>query len=34
MEERYNMSGDQRQTDEFMKPLIVEEAGTIRGVDT
>ena len=33
MEERYNLSGKERQTDEFMKPLIVEDAGTIRGVN-
>ena len=31
MEEGYSLSGKERQTDEFMKPLIVEDAGTIRG---
>jgi 2,3-bisphosphoglycerate-independent phosphoglycerate mutase len=34
MEERYSLSGKERQTDEFMKPLIVEDAGTIRDSDT
>lgn len=31
MEERYNMSGSDRQTDEFMKPIIIEESGAIKG---
>ena len=32
MEERYNLSEGERQTDEFMKPIVVDDTGTIRGV--
>ena len=31
MEERYNLEGSARQTDEFMKPLIIDDSGVIRG---
>ena len=34
MEELYNLSGSDRQTDEFMRPLIVDDTGTIRGMCT
>ena len=34
MEELYNLSGSDRQTDEFMKPLIIDDTGTIRGMET
>ena len=31
MEERYHLEGDQRQTDEFMKPIILNKEGLIKG---
>ena len=31
MEERYNLEGNQRQTDEFMKPIILNKEGLIKG---
>lgn len=31
MEERYNLTGDQRQTDEFMKPIILNKEGLVKG---
>lgn len=31
MEERYNLEGKDRQTDEFMKPLIIDDNGLIKG---
>ena len=31
MEERYNLEGSQRQTDEFMKPIILNKEGLITG---
>ena len=31
MEERYNREGSERQTDEFMKPIIVNTEGLIKG---
>ena len=31
MEERYNLEGSARQTDEFMKPLIIDDSGVIGG---
>ena len=33
MQKRYEMEGSDRQTDEFMKPIIVNKDGLIRGVD-
>jgi hypothetical protein len=33
MEERYNLEGSERQADEFMKPIIVNSEGLIRGND-
>lgn len=32
MEERYQASRDAMQTDEFMKPLIINEEGLVKGV--
>lgn len=34
MEERYNLEGSERQTDEFMKPFIVNSEGLIKDNDT
>lgn len=31
MEERYNLEGSERQTDEFMKPIILNTEGLIKG---
>jgi len=31
MEERYQREGQERQTDEFMKPFIMNTEGIIRG---
>ena len=31
MEERYNADGDAKQTDEFMKPVILDAEGQIKG---
>ena len=31
MEERYNLEGSERQTDEFMKPFILNSEGLIKG---
>lgn len=32
MDERYNLEGSERQTDEFMKPIILNTEGLIRGI--
>ena len=32
MEERYNMANDERQTDEFMKPIILNKEGLVKGI--
>ena len=32
MEERYQREGQERQTDEFMKPFILNTEGLIRGI--
>ena len=32
--DRYNATGDQRQTDEFLKPIIINEEGLIKDGDT
>lgn len=34
VESKYNLPGDQRQTDEFLTPIIVNEAGKIQDGDT
>ena len=31
MQERYNAEGDAKQTDEFMKPVILEREGLVKG---
>lgn len=31
MQERYNAEGNAKQTDEFMKPVILEREGLVRG---
>ena len=34
MTDRYNAAGDGKQTDEFMKPVILDPEGVIRDSDT
>ncbi len=34
MTDRYNAAGDGKQTDEFMKPVILEPEGVVRDGDT
>lgn len=34
IQQRYNLPGDERQADEFLKPIIVDEAGLIQDNDT